>query len=52
MNADGSPEIEGSVDLGARFPFLGKLFVRLMVIGILFALVGIAAIYFGYMKPA
>jgi len=51
MNADGSTGIEGTVDFGARFPVLGKMFARFMVIGVLLAIVGAVIIYFGYMKP-
>jgi hypothetical protein len=51
MNADGSPGIEASVDLGARFPVLGKLFFRFILIGVLLALGGALVVYFGYLRP-
>lgn len=50
MNADGSPDVEASVELGARFPILGKLFITMLIFGLVLGVGGTLLIYFGYMR--
>ncbi len=48
MNADGSPGVDASLQLGARFPILTWLPKLLLAIGILLGAGGTLLIYFGY----
>jgi len=50
MNADGSPGVDASLQLGAKFPILGWLPRLLVAIGILLGAGGTLLIYFGYAR--
>ncbi len=50
MNADGSSGLEAGIQLGARFPVLGRLFRMMLVLGLILGVGGAVLIYFGYVR--
>ncbi|MBU0496824.1 MAG: hypothetical protein KKC68_04040 [Candidatus Thermoplasmatota archaeon] len=50
MNADGSSQIDADLVLAARFPFMERTALLMLVVGIVLGIIGVYLVYFRYVK--